>query len=1397
MSSTVKGETVGRSRYTFAEVRKNGIGNCPKGKVQVGGVVIECVLDTGSSISTVSQSFYERYLSHCPLQDTRSQLRIKATNNLDVPYLGYFQTDVCMLGFELKNVGFFVRSVNSDNECEALVGTNILTKLSRRVHDSGKWDQLVGGSNFDVWGDCLLLCREQQVVEDDNPVLGHIRLLEDVMIPPRTSMIVPATTRRMPIAYCALVQGDRNLPQRLSVKESYSPVSKDGIIPVGIMNHGEERMWLKAKSRIGQSLSCEEACTRKTETITVARQMHEETDEVLEEIDFDINPRISQEQQNLLQGVLRKYQGVFSQGDLDVGKATAVQHHIPLIDEAPVRLPHRRIPPAIMPEVRETMDQWLKHGIIKPSSSPYASQIVVVRKKDGNVRVCVDYRALNKKTRRDAYPLPRIEEAIDTLRGAKFFCTLDLAHGYLQVPMADTDREKTAFRVGSGGLYEFCRMPFGLCNAPATFQRLMDGIFGAMNFQEVLLYLDDILVFGHTFEETLERLERVLSLLKKNGLKVKPSKCHLFHEEVTYLGHIVSADGVKTDPRLTSAVKDWPVPRTKKELRSFLGLTSYYRRFVAGFSTIASPLHALLGKEQEGRKGNEDISGRWDSHCQKAFDKLKDSLTTPPLLGYPDFSLPFILETDGSHQGLGAVLSQEQNGKRVVIAYASRSLRGAERNHATYSSMKLELLALKWAVTDKFSDYLMGSTFTVFTDNNPLAHFSTAKLGATEHRWAAELALYNFDVKFRSGKTNGNADALSRIGTSLPTEIQATIAQQTIEEITCSFQTAIETNSEGSVLPQLSFQELRSLQETDPTLGPLFKFRRKPSLSQQKALSTGTKRVLRDWDRLIKKNGVWYRKVTIQHQEKLQLLLPQALTSKVLEKLHDHAGHQGVERTLALIRDRCFWPGMSSHVERYVKSCQRCILGKTSPTGRAQMGTLHARRPLDILAVDFTLMEPSSDGRENVLVMTDVFTKLTVAIPTKDQKASTVAQILIREWFQRYGIPRQIHSDQGRNFEGSLIKELCTLYKIEKTRTTPYHPEGNGQCERFNRTLHNLLRTLQPEEKRQWTKHLPDLVFAYNITPHSSTGYSPYFLFFGQEPKLAIDYYLGRDHWDTTAGWNPSAPTEKWLAEHRARLESLVSRAAYNTASAAAKRQDWHSDQHPSLPEVTLGSQVFIRNRVQGRNKIQDRWDDMPYIVTRRRGNVYTIVPADYSGPAKTVHRHNLLDVRNMRLPSGDDLEADPEEDDSCHSSDAVGAISINQGDETYHVVDAIFPTVNKPGNSSEDADLSTRSFPVGSEDQPIESDSSHICSEDQSRESSPVRSLEQSLPRRSTRVTAGQHRNPFHLPKSVTQHRQSAHMCTHSLMTRYAMRVLCLLVLLMGSVLVLWAFRGWGCRSD
>ncbi|KAL4007883.1 hypothetical protein ACER0C_001735 [Sarotherodon galilaeus] len=964
---------------------------------------------------------------------------------------------------------------------------------------------------------------------------------------------------------------------------------------------------------------------------------------------------------------------VFSLHEFDVGCSKSTQHTIQTTEDKPFRERSRRLPPADVEALRQHLSQLKNAGVVTESRSPYASPIVVVRKKNGKIRMCVDFRTLNRRTVPDQYTVPRIEDALACLSGSKWFSVLDLRSGYYQVPMADSDKDKTAF-ICPAGFFQFERMPQGVTGAPATFQRVMEQTVGDMNLLEVLVYLDDLIVFGATLEEHETRLLKVLDRLRDEGLKLSLDKCQFCQPSVTYVGHIISQDGVSTDPKKTEAVTTWPRPNTVTALRSFLGFCGYYRRFVKDYSKVAHPLNQLLSgyppaakkKAKEKQDGtylnsSEPFGSRWSGECEAAFEELKRRLTRAPVLAFANPQLPYVLHVDASREGLGGVLYQDQGEGLRPVAFVSRSLTPSEKN---YPAHKLEFLALKWAVVDKLHDYLYGTKFEVRTDNNPLTYVLTsAKLDATGHRWLAALSTYDFSLKYRSGVQNIDADALSRrphpssihksewndipaAGVRAMCQMSVVIkhrnphsgraidplgtSPQAIPQAYCNLASLSVKN-----MPFVSLTELSTAQREDPGIGQVWSALSNGNSNQvDKTKHPTCSLLLREWDRLKMQKGVMYRIVTPPGKSRCsQLVLPEKYRTTVLKSLHDDSGHLGLDKTYGLIKDRFYWPRMKSEIEEYCKSCERCIKRKTLPKRVAPLSHLQSDGPFDLVCMDFLSIEPDSSNTENVLVITDHYTRYAQAFPTKDQKASTVAKVLLEKYFVHYGLPQRMHSDQGRDFESHLVHEVLSSLGVEKSRTTPYHPQGDPQPERFNRTLLDMLGTLEPNKKKKWSQHIVHLVHAYNCTPNEATGFSPYFLMFGREARLPVDLCF-----ETSSDGTQQKTYLKYVSDMRKELK-----AAYELAeSVAAKQNDNNKqryDKRIRFTQLLPGDRVLLRNLgLQGKHKLADRWASEPYVVESKMPNlpVFRLKPEDGDGPIKILHRNHLL-------PLGKRICLDPE----------------------------------------------------------------------------------------------------------------------------------------------------------
>ena len=463
---------------------------------------------------------------------------------------------------------------------------------------------------------------------------------------------------------------------------------------------------------------------------------------------------------------LMEYHDIFSLDKNEMGCTDAAEHIIELLDEEPFKERFQRIAPPLLDEVQEHLQEMLDSGAIRPSQSAWCNAMVLIRKKDGGLRFCIDFRWLNARTKKDLCPLPRMQETMESLVGAQFFSTMDLKSGFWQVKMSEKSWQYIAFTVGSMGIFEFLRMPYGLCNALATFQQLMQNCLGELNLTNALIYLDDVIVFSWTEEDHLIWLWAVFECFWEHGLKLKPSKCHFLWKEITFLGHKVSEEGMKPgEEGLKSIAKMAPLWNYTK-IRRFLSTTRFFWHFIKNYAHIARPLNDLLeGEASKWKAQPVDLT----PEAVEAFNLLKTKCVTAPVLAFANFEKPFLLETDASSCGSGAVISQKQDDDKYhLVTYASQELKGGEKK---YHSSKLEFLALKWAVTDQFKEYLWYRPFTTRTDNNPLTYvMTTPNLDVIGHQWVAAMAGYNMTIEYLKGTDNKVADLMSRVPEQLDPE---------------------------------------------------------------------------------------------------------------------------------------------------------------------------------------------------------------------------------------------------------------------------------------------------------------------------------------------------------------------------------------------------------------------------------------------------------------------------------------------------------------------------------------------------------------------------------------------------------------------------------------------------
>jgi hypothetical protein len=722
--------------------------------------------------------------------------------------------------------------------------------------------------------------------------------------------------------------------------------------------------------------------------------------------------------------------------------------------------------------LKEYIDENEAKGHIRPSTSSAGSPVLYVPKKDGSLRLCVDYRALNAITIKDRYAPPLPHEMNDRFQGATIFTKLDLRGAYALVRIKAGEEWKTAFRTRYG-LYEYQVMPFGLTNAPASFQRLMNDTLHEYLDVFTVVYLDDILVYSKSREEHVRHVKLVLEKLKKNNLLLKPEKCDFHKQEVEFLGHLVGVDGVRMDPRKIDAVTNWPEPTTVKEVQAFLGFANFYRRFIAGYSKIAQPLTELTRK---------DLTFKWTNEADVAFRDLKRKFTEAPILATFDPQKKIVLETDSSDFAIGACLNQpDETGKMRPIAYYSRKLSPAELNYDIHDK---ELLAIV-AAMDQWRVYLEGSTYPVqvWTDHKNLIYFTTTKvLNRRQVRWAETLAAYNFTITYRKGSENARADALSRRTDYVGPK------QDRPRAILKQIDKGMQYNE---LLATIAVVEDTELEE-----------RLKNAYSTDEC----AKRVLNkvDGDFTIDEQGLIRYKGLVYVPNKMRRPLVQEQHS-----LPAH-GHQGVTRTFDRISRHFYFPGMRKQVETVVRECDICSKSKSNrhaPYGQLKSPPVPTRAWKSI-ALDFIIkLPPSKDpmtGTEydSILVITERLTKYGYFIPYWEaSSAEALAHTFLRVIIANHGLPEEIISDRDKLFTSKFWKSLMALLGANHKLSTAFHPQTDGQTERLNQTLEQYLRSYVNFQQDNWVQILPMAQFAYNSATAEATKVSPFFANFGYQPE--------------------------------------------------------------------------------------------------------------------------------------------------------------------------------------------------------------------------------------------------------------------------------------------------------
>jgi RNase H-like domain found in reverse transcriptase/Reverse transcriptase (RNA-dependent DNA polymerase)/Integrase zinc binding domain/Chromo (CHRromatin Organisation MOdifier) domain len=736
------------------------------------------------------------------------------------------------------------------------------------------------------------------------------------------------------------------------------------------------------------------------------------------------------------------------------------------------------------------LDDHVKKGWIRPSGSAAGAPILFIRKKDGALRLCVDYRGLNRITKKDRYPLPLISDLLDRAGRAKIYTKIDLRIGYFNVRINAGDEWKTTFRTRHGA-FEFMVMPLGLCNAPSTFQRFMNEIFADLTDVYVVIYLDDILVYSDNEADHKGHVREVLRRLRANSLFGKLSKCSFHQDTVEYLGFTLSPAGLAMDPAKVRTIVDWPEPRKVRDIQSFLGFGNFYRRFIPNYSGIVAPLTRLTRKA---------IVWNFDTACRTAFTSLKEAFTAAPVLMNFNPGAPLIVETDASDYAVAGILSSTiEDGSVHPIAYYSRTMSPTELNYDTHDK---ELLAINEAFKT-WRHYLEGTAtpVDVVTDHKNLEYFATTKmLSRRQARWSEFLSSFNMVIRFRPGRLGAKPDALTRRFDVYPKEGDSDYARVNPQNFR----------------PVFTTEQLASSLRASTLAAPIL---RAAALIDVEALHTEILAALEHDP--ITKAKMDSIKVTPEPRWKIdnagflrldnRIFVPSAdnLRLQVLRNTHDHptAGHLGQNKTLAIIRREYTWPEIRKYVREYCQSCTVCARSKV-PRHRPY-GTLKQlpipEKPWNSVSMDFIEQLPSSDGFTSILVVVDRLTKQAIFIPTHDTITSPqLAQLFIIHVFSKHGVPSNVTCDRGSKFVSHFFRSLGTALDMKLRFTSGYHPEANGQTERVNQTLEQYLRVYCNYQQTNWSQLLPLAEFSYNNAPHATTKISPFFANKGYHPTITV-----------------------------------------------------------------------------------------------------------------------------------------------------------------------------------------------------------------------------------------------------------------------------------------------------
>lgn len=1116
---------------------------------------------------------------------------------------------------------------NVDSKYDGLIGIDLIKKLQAKIN------------------------MENQLMETQNAVIDIIYnppVNETIKIQPRSELRV-----RLPVN---LIQGDAIF--------NYYEFKTDVRMPEAIVHCDK-----------GYATTVIQNCTNEEVIITLNKQFEVEPYEVVESINVnnlneysdglsntkEKKERIDELQKNNLNKlriehmndeerkeilkICTEYKDIFYCQDIPLSFTNDVKHRIRTKHEDPINVKSYRLPPVQAEEIERQVNKMLKDNIIRESHSPWCAPVHLVKKKQdasGSIkwRMVVDYRRLNEITVDDRFPLPNINDLFDKLGKSMYFTTLDLASGYHQIQVEKQDRSKTAFRSPSG-LYEFNRMPFGLKTAPATFQRAINNVLRGLHGMHCLVYLDDVIIFSNNLTEHMYKLKKVFERFRVNNLKVQLDKSEFLRKEVIYLGHTLTSEGLKPNNDKIKAILEYPIPRTTSEVKSFLGLIGYYRKFIKDFANITKPISACLRRNKK-----IDMSGEFE----RAFETCKTILSNAPLLQYPDFNKPFILTTDASNFALGAVLSQGTLGAEKPVAYASRTLNECE---IRYSTIEKELLAIVYAVR-YFRPYLYGKKFTIITDHKPLQWlYSIEKPNSKLTRWRLELGEYDFEIVYKKGKQNTNADALSRIKINMiDDEKSLSSADESFKAAVIDISDAEEDSAESEIIsldsddesPTQTIESTNDAIDVKPRQILIHRWYKNAICENDRSeddmqitevfLPLGNTKLIKnflkkhidiknryyiyfeedqfreDFTKVIKKLYKEGIKKFIECTQRVVLLTDEEDQKNLIMNYHKgKTCHRGINETYNKLRRHYFWKNnMRDMIAAVISACEECKRMKyeRNPIKPHIQLTQTQSIPFQEVFMDLLYIEG-----KYYLTLVDAFSKLGQAIHIPNRSTPEVVQALIK-YFSMYGKPTKINSDSGTEFKNELITELLQLYKIEQHLGTPNSPSSMAIVERFHSTIIEVYRLAKNDHKNlETTSVMSYAIMAYNNSIHCATNCTPFEVAFGHTDLSSV-FDIDKERYIK----------QQFIQDHRKRLKYLYEHIAEKLVNDKNKVRERKGGEIP--PNIQPGDTLFVKDTRTRKAKHLPRYEKVVVTEEIQRNVV----------PVKLKNRDTKVAIKNIKRPS-------------------------------------------------------------------------------------------------------------------------------------------------------------------